>query len=316
MATIASLAVNFVARTAELRRGLDQATAQNRRFVNNARRQFGGLQSTFLNLRTAFAGVFAGFGVAGFTRLADEFIQINNLLRASGFEGEELADAFARVQQITRVTRGDLEATGRLYALLNRNAASLNATQTEIAAVTAAVQQAFALAGASTQEAAGATRQLSQALASGVLRGQELNSVMEQAPLIARAIADNLNISLGELRALAAEGRITSQVVFGSILNEAEELNNLFQASNITFGQLARLLRNELVPVFGELAERLLPGLTRLTATFAGIIQAVSFYADALVTILQVGLVVALNRVAFLLGGAIARGNNFNNCIV
>ena len=153
--------------------------------------------------------------------------------------------------------------------MLNRNAESLGANQDEIAVVTAAVQQAFALAGASAQEAAGATRQLSQALASGVLRGQELNSVMEQAPLIARAIASNLDISLGTLRELAAEGQITSQVVFASILSEAENLNTAFQRSDVTFGQLARLIRNELLPAFNRLATELLPSVAQGTTDFS-----------------------------------------------
>ena len=302
MATIASLAVNFLARTAELRRGLDTARGQNRRFVRDTRRQFGGLSGTFAALRASFVGIFAGVGVGGALRLSDEFASVRNLLRASGFEGDDLADSLARVQQITRVTRGDLESTGRLYALLNRNAESLGANQDEIAVVTAAVQQAFALAGASAQEAAGATRQLSQALASGVLRGQELNSVMEQAPLIARAISDNLGISLGTLRELAAEGQITSEVVFASILNEAENLNTAFQASDVTFGQLARLVRNELLPVFNQLATNLLPAITRGTSFAVNAFQSLSDNIDVLLRVLAGAFAFAATRIAIVLG--------------
>ena len=101
MATIASLAVNFLARTAELRRGLDTARGQNRRFVRDTRRQFGGLAGTFTALRASFLGIFAGLGVGGALRLSDEFASIRNLLRASGFEGDELADALASCPAIS-----------------------------------------------------------------------------------------------------------------------------------------------------------------------------------------------------------------------
>ena len=284
MAIFASLAVNFVARTAELRAGLDRARALNEGFTRRVGRGFRNLTRTLTSFQAIAFGALGVFGGAGAARLADTFTQINNLLRASGFEGEQLGNAFERVSEIAAGTRSDLEATGRLFAVLQRNSASLGANFEEIATVTQVVQQAFALAGASAQEASGATRQLSQALASGVLRGQELNSVMEQAPLIAQAIADNLGVSLGQLRELAAEGRVTSEVVFQSLLNSAEQFNQAFANTTPTFAQLGTILRNRIVPIFGELANRLFP---TIQAAANGIARVFEFLSDNLNTVIQ-----------------------------
>ena len=228
MATIASLNVNMTASTAQLRQGLDRATAQNRRFARTNRGIFGGLTNSLRTLQFTFAGLFAGAGIAGVIRLADTFTSINNLLRASGIEASNLEDAFSQVQAVAIATRSELDATGRLFATLTRNSESLGATQTEVLLATQAVQQAFAITGTSAQEAAGATRQLAQALASGVLRGQELNSILERGPRIARANTDALGISLGELRQLAMEGRITSDVVFQALLAAAQDIDEEF----------------------------------------------------------------------------------------
>ena len=294
MATIASLVVNMTANSAGLIRDLDRATAANRRFARRNQGIFGGLAASLGSFRNILVGLAAGAGAGGLTRLSDTFTNINNLLRASGFEAQELADAYQRVSDIAIRTRSDIDATGRLYALLNRNAESLGATQEQIATVTTAVQQAFALAGASTQEAAGATRQLSQALASGVLRGQELNSVMEQAPLIARAIADNLGIGLGELRELAAEGRITSEVVFQALLNDSARFNTQFQATTTTFGQLGNILETRVAPIFGEIGARLLPAAVAATNGLATAFQFLSNNLDGIIVTVRalIGLLV------------------------
>ena len=177
----------MTASTAQLRAGLDRATAQNRRFARTNQGIFGRLSASLGGLRTVFAGLFAGAGIAGAARLADTFTSVNNLLRASGVSAADLAATFAQVQTVATATRSELDATGRLFAVLTRNSANLGASQTEILLATQAVQQAFAITGASAQEAAGATRQLAQALASGVLRGQELNSILEQGAPIAPA---------------------------------------------------------------------------------------------------------------------------------
>ena len=289
MATIASLNVNMTASTAQLRAGLDRATSQNRRFARTNSAVFSRLSGTLRTLQTTFLGLFAGAGVGGAARLADQFTQVNNLLGAAGISGEELATTFERVLSVANETRSELGATGRLFSVLTRNSENLGASQTEILIATRAVQQSFALGGQSAQEAAGATRQLAQALASGQLRGQELNSILEQAPLIANAIASAIGVSLGELRMLSAEGRITSEVVFGAILASAEELNAQFQATTPTFSQLGTVLRNDLAETFGLLARDILP---QVVAGFNGIANVIRLIQPQLENLIRAGILV------------------------
>ena len=305
MATIASLNVNMTASTAQLRAGLDRATAQNRRFARTNQGIFGGLTRTLGGLRGIFATVFAGAGLAGASRLADTFTSVNNLLRASGVSAEDLADTFAQVQAVANGTRSELDATGRLFAVLTRNSAQLGVNQEEILLVTQAIQQAFAITGASAQEAAGATRQLAQALASGQLRGQELNSILEQGPRIAQTITDALGISLGELRELAAEGRITSDIIFQSILAGAQQIDTEFGRTSATFSQLSTVLRNQLAPAFGQLATDILPAVAASLQAVAGVIQILAPILPTLATV-GIGLLIArFGRFAAILTGSV-----------
>ena len=282
----------MTASTAQLRAGLDRATAQNRRFARTNQGIFGRLSASLGGLRTVFAGLFAGAGLAGAARLADTFTSVNNLLRASGIEAADLADSFRQVQDVAIATRSELDATGRLFAVLTRNSASLGASQTEVLLATQAVQQAFAITGASAQEAAGATRQLAQALASGVLRGQELNSILEQGPRIARAITDALGISLGQLRELAMDGQITSDVVFQSLLAAAQDIDEEFGRTTATFSQLSTVLRTEIAPIFGMLATDILPAVAAGFQAIANVLRIIGPALPALATV-GVGLLTA-----------------------
>ena len=115
------------------------------------------------------------------------------------------------------------------------------------------LNQAFMLSGASAEEVAGATRQLTQALASGVLRGDELNSVMEQAPKITEALSNKLGVTTGEIRALAAEGKLSAEIVKEAVLESADAINSDFQKMNGTLsGTIRNGLKNELIGAFEE----------------------------------------------------------------
>ena len=293
MAALAGVEVVLSADSARLNRALTAAEARTRRYSRRARSAYQSIGASIGRLNIALGALTALLGAGVFTRTADTFTNINNLLRSSGIEASDLADAFSRVQDVAIGTRSDLESTARLFSTLTRNSESLAASQEQILQVTRTVQQAFALAGASVAEAAGATRQLSQALASGVLRGEELNSVLENAPEIARLIADSLNIGLGELRALAAEGRITSDVVFGALLQGADEINRRFNQTNLTFGQLGNILRAEIIPAFGRIGEAVLPAVATILSSVADIIGVFERNLGSLATVLTGAVAIA-----------------------
>ncbi|MGH1626564.1 tape measure protein, partial [Acinetobacter baumannii] len=117
---------------------------------------------------------------------------------------------------------------------------------------TETVSKAVAISGASAEAADAALVQFGQALASGTLRGEELNSVMEQTPALAKAIAKGMGITVGELRSVAAEGKITSQEIVKALKNVQDEVDALFAKTDITIGQSLTLLNNEITKFVGE----------------------------------------------------------------
>ena len=282
MATIASLSINLFAETARLQRDLAVASRANRSYVRRTQSLYAGLATSLSSLRFGLAALFAAGGGSAISNATNQFIQINNLLRASGVEVDNLSDTFDDLQDISQQTLSDFRDTARLFSVLNRNAERLNATEEQILVATRAIQQSFQLSGASVNEAEGAVRQLSQALASGVLRGQELNSVSEQAPLLFAAIAENIGVSFGELRRLAAEGQVTSQEVLDAIVRAAPEFQRSFGGIQATFTQLGTVFRTEVIPPLAELGQRLLPLFERALQAAASVIQ---FLSDNLETI-------------------------------
>ena len=298
MATIASLSVNLFAETARLQRDLEVASRTNRNYVRRTQQQYNGLASSLNALRFGIGAIFAGTGGRAIQQFTDESIQINNLLRASGISAENLADTYEQVRQVASETRSDFRDTARLFSTINRNAERLNATEQQIVVATRAIQQSFALSGASVAEAEGAVRQLSQALASGVLRGQELNSVSEQAPLLFAAIADNIGVSFGELRDLAAEGRVTSQEVLDAIVRAAPAFQAQFGETTTTFQQLGTVFRTQIIPPLSEIGERLLPVVAEALEVVAG---AVRFVQENFATFERSG-----RLLAYVLGAVLA----------
>ena len=264
MAIAANLSVALSLNSARYRRGLDRARSQSRTFANRTRRNIQGVSRAFDTLRNVVIATAAVFGAGAFFRAADDVTRINNLLRASGISASDLASNFELVQQIAQGSRSDLEDVARLFSTLVRLNDRFNLSLNQISVVTQTIVRSFQLTGASTQEAAGATRQLIQALQSGALRGEELNSVLEGAPIIAELIARQLNVSLGELRALSREGRVTSDIVLNALLNGSAQVNEQFAQTNTTFGQLGVQLRNSLLPLITQIAQAVRPAVQLL----------------------------------------------------
>ena len=110
----------------------------------------------------------------------------------------------------------------------------------------------MAISGASAQAAKAALTQFGQALASGQLRGEELNSILEQTPALAKAIAQGMGITVGQLRSVAAEGKITGEVLVDALTKARASVNELFSKTDMTIGQSITYLNNELTKFVGE----------------------------------------------------------------
>lgn len=188
----------------------------------------------------------------------------------------ELADTMTQTEARLNLITGDLEKTAALQdqimASANRSRASYQTTADavakmgimakdafsntdELVAFTELVNKQFTIAGTSAQGVESAMLQLTQAMASGVLRGEELNSIFEQAPTIIQTIADYLGIPIGEIRAMAAEGQITADIVKNAMLSSAGEINAQFNAIPYTFAQVWTMIQNILLEAFGPLIQ-------------------------------------------------------------
>ncbi|MGQ1234058.1 tape measure protein [Acinetobacter baumannii] len=199
------------------------------------------------------AGYMAGLvTVSAAISKMDTYTGLQNRLKLVTNNQVELNKATEDTFRIAQKTYSAWDSVLQVYQRFSDNAKTLNLTMDDTARLTETVSKAVAISGASAQAADAALVQFGQALASGTLRGEELNSVMEQTPALAKAIAKGMGITVGELRSVAAEGKITSQEIVKALRNVQDEVDALFAKTDITIGQSLTLLNNEITKFVGE----------------------------------------------------------------
>ncbi|AOX93710.1 Tail protein [Acinetobacter baumannii] len=201
----------------------------------------------------ALAGHMAGLLTVGSAiSKMDTYTGLQNRLKLVTNNQVELNKATEDTFRIAQKTYSAWDSVLQVYQRFSDNAKTLNLTMDDTARLTETVSKAVAISGASAEAADAALVQFGQALASGTLRGEELNSVMEQTPALAKAIAQGMGITVGELRSVAAEGKITSQEIVKALKNVQDEVDALFAKTDITIGQSLTLLNNEITKFVGE----------------------------------------------------------------
>lgn len=181
-----------------------------------------------------------------------------------------------RLMAVATASRASYLDTANMFSRLASSAGdAFNNDNEEILAFTEQINKMFAIAGVGGQEASAAMTQLTQALGSGTLRGDELNSILEQAPIITQTIAKSLGVSTGEIRNLASEGKITAEVVKNAILGAADETNEAFNQMPLTWSQVTTKLKNV--------------GLTALMPLLQGLSKIADFFGNHIQTIQQWG---------------------------
>ena len=196
-------------------------------------------------LRNAYIGLQAAMGAINSAKgLAETADEVNNLrarIKLAVGEGELFNQMWAKVAETALRTNSSLEGTGTLFARIAEvgKDAGLSAQKAaeQSLAIVESINQAVQLSGGSAESAQAAVTQLIQGLQSGVLRGEEFNSVMEQAPRLARALADALGVTLGRLRAMAEEGKLSSDVVVNALKAQANTLQQEFGTLPATIGR-------------------------------------------------------------------------------
>lgn len=187
-----------------------------------------------------------------------------------------MAQAQDAVFQIAQNARQPLEATAELYQRIATNSDELKISASGVAGVVETISKTLAISGASSQASSAAMIQLGQAFASGTLRGQELNSVLEQAPALAKALAAGLGVTIGELRKLGAEGKLTTENVIQALQSQGAAVDQQFSKIEVTGSQAMAVLGNSLVKMVGELNEA-----TGAGTAFGDLIMQLSQWLDS-----------------------------------
>uniref|UniRef100_UPI00301CA75B tape measure protein n=1 Tax=Acinetobacter pittii TaxID=48296 RepID=UPI00301CA75B len=204
----------------------------------------------------ALAGYMAGLVTVGAAiSKMDAYTGLQNRLKLVTNNQAELNKATEDTFQIAQRTYSTWDSVLQVYQRFSDNAKTLNLTMDDTARLTETVSKAVAISGATAEAADASLVQFGQALASGTLRGEELNSVMEQTPALAKAIAQGMGITVGVLRSVAAEGKITSQEIVKALRNVESDVDALFGKTDITIGQSLTLLNNEITKFVGEASQ-------------------------------------------------------------
>lgn len=206
----------------------------------------------------AVAGAFAVERVIEFgksvNQVADDYKNLESRLRlAIGAEGD-LQTAVQGVGNVAKETYSNLEATERLYSRLASSSKELNITNGEALALTKTINQAIQIGGASAQASAASVQQLIQGLQSGVIRGDEFNSIMEQAPRLSKAMADGLGVPVSALRGMAEQGQLTSAKVIEALKGQSEAIKNEFATIPLTTGRALENLNTQWTLFIGKLS--------------------------------------------------------------
>lgn len=203
---IGRLEIDLMAEVARLARDTREAKGILQGFAREA-------NDTVRQVKQAFAGVGAGLVLRELVQLTDQYTKYTAQLRLAVRTEQEYQTARAEARRISQSAATDLAATGVLYARISNATRELGKTQADVSKITEAVALSLRVSGATQQEAASATLQLSQAFGAGALRGEEFNAVNEAAPRLMKALADGMGVPIGAMRELAKEGKITAAVM-------------------------------------------------------------------------------------------------------
>lgn len=260
--SLGSLTIDVLARIGGFKQGMDQAERLAKtssksiqtsvqknigdgfRSANNSVQEFTGrlvsMAAAYTVVRTAISS-------------ADEWTNLGNRIKLVTNGSAEFEAAQSNIVSIARETRQSLAATGELYQRIATNQKELGLSGQEVADVVKTISQTLVISGTSAQSAQAALIQLGQAFASGVLRGEELNSVLEQAPALAKTLADGLGVPIGRLRELGKEGKLSASEVIAALQGQAQAVDDSFGKIDITIGQALTNAKTNLTVFIGEL---------------------------------------------------------------
>jgi tape measure domain-containing protein len=315
------LIIVLEAQSKKLQNSLVDVNRQIDRFAAATERRFDSMQkksdASFAKLATSFRSSVGGLqgalapllgtlGVKEILDYADAWIVAGNKIAAAGSVAGLQARSLNELKDSANATRTSLEEYVDLYSRLLRASTTVGASEMEVAKVTDIVAKSLKAGGASAQEQAASLIQLGQALSSGFLQGDELRSLRENAPLLARAIAKAYGVTIGELKQLGAEGKLTSDKVFKAILSGGDEIEAAFKTTRVTIHDAFTIIGNDFTAYIGNAGQSsgatkaLIDSLLFLADHFKEVGDAVATFATILAVTLTgkavAGLVIGLGE--------------------
>ena len=276
--TVSDLLVRLGVDDAKFRSGLNVAEARAKSFSIRTTQYLENIENAANSLEKINTRLFnfsvAGVGLGTLKNYADGYTEVKNklaLVESASFSSQR---GLQSLFDISLKTNQSLEATSSIYQRFAQNAQALGINQARVASLTETVSKAVAISGASAESAQAALMQFGQSLASGVFRGQEFNSVMEQTPGLAQAMAKGLGVSVGELRNMANAGKLTMDVIIPALERVKGSVDEQFNTRVVTISMAFENLRTSTTKWIGE--------LDQATGTSQGFATVISGVADHL----------------------------------
>lgn len=231
--------------------GLNGSMGRLEASVNRTERSIGSMERTMSSLSGVAKGLLAALSVQQVASYADARTELNNKVANSVRTGETQAEVMQRIFDVSQATQSSLNGTATLYARRARNQ-NIQHQRRRFNPPYHHYQPGFAVSGATAQEAENAIIQLSQGIASGVLRGEEFNSVSEQGSRLMVALADSMGVSIGQLRAMAAQGQLTTDVVVKGLLSQGDAIGKEFANTTVSIAKGLQVAGNNVTKFIGE----------------------------------------------------------------
>lgn len=236
--------------TEQIGNAIEQNVRGQQEFNQSLQSGAGSAATLFNRVKQTVAAYVTMQTVKGVLNASDELTQTMSRLNLMNDGLQDTAELYHMVYEAAQDARGSVSDMASVVARFGNNAGDAFGSSAEVVQFANLIQKQMTIAGASTQEAANAQLQLSQALGSGVLRGDELNSIYEQAPNLIQNIADYLDVPIGKIREMAAEGELTADVVKNAIFDASEEINENFENMPVTWGQAWTSFQNMALSAF------------------------------------------------------------------
>ena len=263
----ATAAVNKVANTisSELPKSVAEASNRVAKEAAGIRAEIKSIVSQ-MNKGLQFAGAVTGIGfvadkikdvAVAATQTADELTSIRSRINLINDGSQTTAQIMEKVYDAAQRSRGSYTDMADSVAKLNMLAKDAFSSNDEAIAFVEQLNKQFKISGASVQEASAAMYQLTQAMAAGKLQGDEFHSIMENAPLLAQSIANEMGLTVGQLKEMSSQGLITSDIIKEALFNSAEETNAKFAEIPMTFAEVGQSIQNEMIQAFQPVLEQI-----------------------------------------------------------